>query len=227
MTIKRGTTGTGITQKPTYKWDDDAEEAEPEIAAILETGTLDGLLASVERECFAIMGEAGLPTYHGCYSYNRDGEWQGSSPDLFFRGWGIANEIWPIVKARGISEDSLIGFASRMLGDVVWLRRAREKGDHDRAAHMAFYLGVKRAELRIKSEHERVWQTGKKIHGGGDAARRGEQAGRVAAVDALCTGPERIKKTAAFAVVAEREGVTAKAIETDYYKARKHPKPGD
>ena len=139
----------------------------------------------------------------------------------------IANEIWPIARARDINGDSLVGFASRMLGDVVWLRRAREKGDHDRAGLLAYYLGVKRAELRIKKEHERIWKTGKKIHEGGDASRRGEQAVRVAAVDALCAGSDRITKTAAFAVVAERERVTAKVIETDYYKARKRPNAGD
>lgn len=177
MTIKRGKTGTGLTEKSTLSWDDKADEADPEIAAILETGTLEGLLASVERECFAITAEAGLPNTHGSFSYNRAGEWQATQSGEFLVGWGIANEIWPIAKALGISEDSLVGFASRMLGDVVWLRRAREAGDHDRAAQMAFYLGVKRAELRLKRQREREWAVGVGSLTGAKegAARRKEQ----------------------------------------------------
>ena len=102
-----------------------------------------------------------------------------------------------------------------------------DRGDASSAAHDAALFGETFNELQMKLCREREWITGRKIHDGGDAARRGEQASRFAAVEALCSGAERIKKTAAFAVVAEREGVTAKAIETDYYKARKRPKPRD
>ncbi len=184
MTIRRGTTGTGLTAQPTIGWNDKADEANPEIAALIETGTFDGLIALIERECFGIMETAGLPTYHGCYFYNRTGKWHDGGADLSLRDWGIANEIWPIAKARGIVPDGVVGFASRMLSDVVWLRRSRDKGDHDRVALMAFYLGVKRAELRIKTEHEAMWQRGvddKQARvSGGEARRKGSDASRLA-----------------------------------------------
>ncbi len=180
MTIKRGTTGTGLTAKPTLSWTEDGDETEAEIAELIETGTLEGLLASIERECFAVMETAGLPTYHGCYMYDRKGQWRDPSPP--FGGMSVANEIWPIVKARGLSPDSLVGFASRMLGDAVWLRRAREKGDHDRAGLLAYYLGVKRAELRIKAAHEPTWDRGRltiaERAAGGAATRKGSDHGR-------------------------------------------------
>ncbi len=214
-----GKTGSGMTEKSTLSFDDEADASDPEVAALIETGTFDGLIASVERECFAIMKAAGLPAYHGCFAYDQKGEWQKPRDPFLGSGLRIANEIWPIVQARGISEDSLIGFASRMLGDVVWLRRAREKGNHDRVAQRAFYLGVKRAELRIKTEHERVWNTGKKIHDSAPASRKRPQAERVAAVEALCARGTKITK--AFAAVAADEGVTPKTIETDYYKAKR------
>lgn len=183
MTIRRGSVGSGITQKPTVGWNGAGDNTDPEIAALIETGTFDGLIASIERECFAIMQAAGLPTYHDCYAYLGDGTWHAPDAEHSFPEWGIANEIWPIAKARGISEDSLVGFASRMLGDVVWLRRARDKGEHDRVAQMAFYLGVKRAELRIKTEHEAMWQRGvddKQVRvRGGEETRKGSDAERL------------------------------------------------
>jgi hypothetical protein len=105
MTIRRGTTGTGLTRKPTYSFDDEADKADPEIAAIMEDATLDGLFASVERECFAIMAEAGLPTSYGSWMYNIKGEWKLPAPPFAGR---ISNNIWPIAKARGHREDDAV-----------------------------------------------------------------------------------------------------------------------
>jgi hypothetical protein len=48
-----------------------------------------------------------------------------------------------------------------MLGDVVWIRRARERGDHDRVAELVGYLRVKQTEQRIKQQHEPTWESGK------------------------------------------------------------------
>lgn len=158
--IRRGTTGSGITEKSVISFNDEADKSDPEIAALIGEGTLDGLLASVERECFAIMESEGLPTYHGCYLFDGKGAWRPPSPP--FGGAGIANEIWPIARARGHAPDSRVGYASRMLGDVVWLRRAREAGDHDRAALFHGYLMAKRAEQRIKVHQEPTWETGRK-----------------------------------------------------------------
>jgi hypothetical protein len=185
MTIKRETVGSGMTKTVRLTYDDPTDEANPEIAKALEFGTLDGMLASIERECFAIMQGADLPTFHGSYNYNRAGDWhvEGSHrwPE---EGWSIANEIWPIAKARGIPEDSVVGFASRILGDVVWLRRARQDGRHDRVAQYAYYLGAKRARLLIKSEHETMWARGvdEKMSRarGGAATRKGSEAERLA-----------------------------------------------
>lgn len=96
------------------------------------------------------------------------------------------------------------------------------------AAHEAVLFGETFCELQMKRTREAEWITGKTIHDAGASSRKGRsRAERVAAVDALCSGPDPIKKTAAFAIVAEREGVTAKAIDKDYYNPRKRPKRGD
>jgi len=158
VTIKRGTTGSGMTEKPTVSFDEDVDKTDPEIAAAMERSTLEGWIAAVERECFAVMAAEGLPTYHGSYLYDASGKWRASGPPLH---GSIANEIWPIAKARGHSPDSEIGYAARMLGDVVWLRRAREKGNHERAALFASYLRAKEVERGIKREHEATWRSGK------------------------------------------------------------------
>jgi len=159
--IRRSTTGTGITVKTVISFDEEADQTNPEVAQLIGEATLDGSLASVERECFAIMKAEGLPTYHGCYLHDAEGAWRVPSPP--FGGARIVNEIWPIARARGHAPDSRVGFASRMLGDVVWLRRAREAGDHDRAALFHGYLMAKRAEQRIKVHHEPTWETGRDV----------------------------------------------------------------
>lgn len=220
MAISRGKSGTGITESETLTWTDREDEKDPAVAAILERGTLEGLLTSLERECFAIMASAGLPTTHGSFGYEDDGEWHELSRE---RDWPkrIANEIWPIASARGYGIDDPIGFAARMLGDIVWARRAFQEGKHDRAALHIFYLGAKWSSRRIKAGWEAAAEAGKKALEGAASTRKGDQAERVAAVDRLLAEGITTKKTAAFAIVAEREGVTAKAIETDYYKAKK------
>jgi hypothetical protein len=103
-----------------------------------------------------------------------------------------------------------------------------DQGSPAWAAHEAVLFGETFCELQMKRTREAEWITGKTIHDAGASSRKGRsRAERVAAVDALCSGPDPIKKTAAFAIVAEREGVTAKAIEADYYNPRKRPKRGD
>ena len=103
-----------------------------------------------------------------------------------------------------------------------------DEGSPAWAAHEAALFGETYCELQMKLVREREWTTGKKIHDGGAASRCGAQADRVAAVDALCAGADRVSKREAFKWVAKREGVTAKAIEIDYYKAKKaRPKARD
>lgn len=103
-----------------------------------------------------------------------------------------------------------------------------DEGSPAWAAHEAALFGETYCELQMKLAREREWTTGKKIHDGGAASRCGDQADRVATVEALCAGADRVSKREAFKRVAEREGVTAKAIETDYYKAKKaRPKARD
>lgn len=132
-----------------------------------------------------------------------------------------------------------VGYQFREREDAGWYHRHLiklgnlvqqhiDEGSPAWAAHAAALFGETYSELQMKLAREREWTTGTKIHAGGAASRCGEQADRVAAAEALCAGPDRISKREAFKRVAEREGVTAKAIETDYYKAKKHrPKARD
>jgi hypothetical protein len=150
--IRRGTTGTGLTRKAVVSWDEKADESDPEIASLLRCGTLSGLISELEQECFAITSGAGLPNAHGSYVFDQAGEWRDDRRSSRAR-LTVANEIWPLARARGHAPDSNVGFAARMLDDIVWLQRNRRVGDHDRAALFAFYLGVKRAERSVKQSH--------------------------------------------------------------------------
>lgn len=96
-----------------------------------------------------------------------------------------------------------------------------DQGDAAMAAHHAALFGETWSELELKLAREREWTTGRKIRDGGNSARRGAQDKRVADVDALCSGPDRISKRKAFEVVARQQWVTASAIQTDYYKGKK------
>lgn len=155
--VRKITVGDGITEKRLLTEADGAVWD-----AAVEASTLDGLIKQTERECFDVMAKAGLPTFHGSYAYRPTGEWHKIDAAHTFPAWGFANEIWPIAKAVGHEYDSVIGFAARMLSDVVALRRSRQQGDHERTAMFASYLMVKRAEQRIKLEREKAWKTGKK-----------------------------------------------------------------
>ncbi len=203
--IKRGTTGSGITEKPALSFDDEADKTDPEIAAAIERSSLDGWLAAVESECFAIMEREGLPTYHGCYLYDRQGNWRKPGPPM--RG-GIANEIWPIAQARGHAPDSQVGFAARMLGDVVWLRRAKANGDDDRAAMFAGYLKAKEVERRMQVERGPLWERGLKnerdTRDGGGANRKGDIEARLARFHELQRAGVRTME--AYHRIAEEEG---------------------
>lgn len=176
MTLKRGTIGSGLTEKATLSWSGKGARDNPEIAAILKTGTLDGLIESIERACFDILVEAGLPGEHGSYAYKHSGEWKPWQDESIFGEWGIAATVEPIAKARGFAPDSPVGFAAAMMDRIYWIRDNQRRGDHDRAALFAFYLGVLRAESRIKLEHESVWKSGKGSRDGSQegAAKRAE-----------------------------------------------------
>lgn len=207
MTIRRGTVGSGLTQKPTVSWTETADEAEPEIAELLEAGTLDGMIAATERTCFRILEEAGLPGKHGCYQFKKDtGEWREPRPP--FGGWSIANTVEPVVRAAGFASDSRVGFAGAILDRIHWLRDNQRRGDHDRAALFAFYIGVLKAESRIKAEHEPTWQRGvddKRVRvRGGEATRKTPDAVRVARWRHYYTATG--KKTEADRLAAEELG---------------------
>jgi hypothetical protein len=162
--IKRQITGTGMTKHELISFDDEADRAEPEIARRIERSTIEGVLSSVERRCFPIMKEVGLPDHHGSWCYNPKGEWREIDPELLFSrtGWGMANGIWPIAEARGFAPDSPIGFAARMLSDVVSIRRAQDAGNLNFAALRFGDLRFKEAEEQLKALHEPTWRTGKK-----------------------------------------------------------------
>lgn len=90
------------------------------------------------------------------------------------------------------------------------------------AAHEAALFGETFCELQLKLAREPMFNSGKGLHDNGAASRIGRsRAARVAAIDTLTTGPDRISKREAFRQVAEDDGVTAKAVETDYYRAKK------
>lgn len=163
MAIVRGKVGSGITERDTITWTEKADRENPEVQAFLNDATLEGLLNTVENECFAVMAAAGLPATHGWYFHSSSGEWTNEPRDIF-QGWFHTCNLWHIARSRGIEYDSEEGFAARMLGDVYWLREKRSEGDHDRVALYAYYLGFKRAELRLKREREKEWETGRKQH---------------------------------------------------------------
>jgi hypothetical protein len=160
VTIRRGTVGSGLTEKPSVSWNDKADEAKLEIAALIEAGTLDGMIRVTERTCFRLLVDAGLPREHGCYLFKKDtGEWREASPP--FGGWSVANTVEPIARAAGFAPDSPVGFAAAILDRIFWLRDNQRRGDHDRAALFAYYVGFLKAESRIKDEHERTWESGR------------------------------------------------------------------
>jgi hypothetical protein len=152
--------GTGLTQKPTVSFDSETDESDPEIAALIETATLDGLISSIEQKCFAVMSAAEMPTYHGWYQLFKGGSWRAPKPP--FGGTTMTRDLWSIAKARGHQPDSEIGFAARILSDITWLREHQRAGDHDRAALFHGYIMTKMAEQRIKVAQERTWETGRK-----------------------------------------------------------------
>ena len=98
---------------------------------------------------------------------------------------------------------------------------AMEKGDASASAYWAFEFAqaVTEYNIIIAKDWNRYAKAGKKSIEGAESTRKGQQSERVRQVDALVA--DGTKKTAAFAIVAERNGVTAKAIETDYYKAKR------
>jgi hypothetical protein len=98
--------------------------------------------------------------------------------------------------------------------------RAIADGRPWEACACSMRIGELLTELRMKQLWEPDALRGRKIAQSAALTRKGEQAARVAEVDRLVAAGEL--KTAAFAIVAEAQRVTAKAIETDYYKAKKN-----
>lgn len=107
----------------------------------------------------------------------------------------------------------------RMLQARVMLENAIINNDVITTALQAGELGQLIAESKFKFQWELDALRGRKIIDGSSSTRKGAQADRVAAVDGLCANG--MKKTAAFATVADQQGVKAKTIETDYYNAKK------
>ncbi|OHT18885.1 hypothetical protein [Edaphosphingomonas haloaromaticamans] len=165
MVIRRSIRGEGITAHETFTWNKE-DEKDPQIAEIMEGNTFEGMLSLIETECFAIMAEVDLPNCYGSWSYNAKGEWK-SPPNLedyFGGGWSIANTHWPIAEARGFGLDSVVGFAARMLQQIVLIKRATNPEQAGWVALQSYFLGIMRAEMRIKLEHEPKWRTGVKQH---------------------------------------------------------------
>lgn len=98
---------------------------------------------------------------------------------------------------------------------------AIERNDAGAAAYWAFEFGETVAEYNIALARgwNRYAVAGKKVVEGAQSTRKGARLARVAEIERLISVGTKV--TAAFAIVAEAEGVTPKAIETDYYKARR------
>jgi hypothetical protein len=107
-------TGTGITREQVFEPDD------PAAADIMERGTVEGLCAQIERECFAIMRAHDLPDRHWSYYHDKAGNWTFEMPPGGPFGWRCCNDLSSIVRQRGYEPDSTVGFAAGMLCDVVW-----------------------------------------------------------------------------------------------------------
>jgi hypothetical protein len=120
----------------------------------MERGTVEGLCAQIERECFAIMRAHDLPDRHWSYYHDKAGNWTFEMPPGGPFGWRCCNDLSSIVRQRGYEPDSTVGFAAGMLCDVVWLRRALQVGEADWSAMHAFYLGIKWAKRRLKRDWE-------------------------------------------------------------------------
>jgi hypothetical protein len=99
--IRRGWTGSGLTRKLTIGWDSAEDENDPQVRSLLECATLEGLIEQIERECFAIMAEADLPTWYGSYTFDQTGTLRKLQEGDTFGGLTVANELWPLAKARG------------------------------------------------------------------------------------------------------------------------------
>jgi hypothetical protein len=114
-------------------------------------------------------------------------------------------------------------YLRQLLMHAKLVRHHIDAGNASWAAIEALAVGDLISEMGIKHDWEADALSGRKSRHGAESTRKGSQENRVSAVDELCSpsNPNRIKKTAAFAVVAERERVTAKTIETDYYKAKR------
>lgn len=103
------------------------------------------------------------------------------------------------------------------------------KGDAKWVAHAAYHIGALVAELNLKVAREELFLAGLKQRentaAGVEAWRKGDQADRVAEVD---TRPLSVPKMHVFRRIAKREGVTWRAIRTDYYAGKKKlSKPHD
>jgi hypothetical protein len=151
--------GTGLTQKPTVSFDSETDESDPEIAALIETATLDGLISSIEQKCFAVMSAAEMPTYHGWYQLFKGGSWRAPKPP--FGGTTMTRDLWSIAKARGHQPDSEIGFAARILSDITWLREhlGALRDDHNKDRH-----DIRAAEWSTwNSKAAEVWAASPKL----------------------------------------------------------------
>ena len=103
------------------------------------------------------------------------------------------------------------------------------KGNARWAAYAGAKFGELWSELQLKLAREELYLAGKKQRDnsaeGISRWRKGTQAERVREVDER---PKGMPKSLVFRRIAKREGVTAGAIETDYYKAKKNlPNPHD
>ncbi|MCH8617475.1 hypothetical protein LZ016_15360 [Sphingomonas sp. SM33] len=96
------------------------------------------------------------------------------------------------------------------------------KGDASWAAQHGALFGALWAEFQLKLVHEELFLVGKRYK---DASEQGaaqrRQGGREDRVREVDERPAGMPKRQMFRRIAKREGVTWKAIETDYYAAKK------
>jgi len=140
------------------------------------------------------------------------------------------DEAWLVSELEKFPDSSGPAFAphegygwyiERMLANLRQMVGCIEMNEAVLAVVHAGELATLSLECHMKFEWEGDALRGRKVADSAALTRRGSQSNRVREVDRLAAEIGRGGKRAAFALVAEREGVTAKAIEADYYKAKK------
>jgi hypothetical protein len=153
--VKRETVGSGMTTAERVTYD----LLTPEGVAAYEQDRQAGVFAfsqtieSARRWADEAFRRMRLPP--GIYVCT-GGRWL-PSPD------GSGSKYFRVPKAMGVSEDSALGFAARIVQTCIFLESNLKKGEADRAASNAYHLGTLVAQCRMKFAWEKSALHGQKM----------------------------------------------------------------